>query len=980
MFSTAYLDNTQTTSDLPEITVITPNTATLSGDTEVVVTGKNFTSDSVVILGDNVALDTVVESANQIRFHVPEQVIPGIRTLTVQTSSGVIQKEFFIKSKPLAELKDGEITTIVGGAVFVGDGANALDKSVSFFPSQLITDSQGNVFFSDVLHNRIRRLDAQTAVITTFVGSGRRGLSGDGDHALTASLDSPSGLVFDQQGNLFIADQFNHRIRRVDAKTKIITTIAGTGPVGISKGGFSGDNGLATNAQLDSPSDLAVDKIGNIYIADSSTRIRRIDANTGIITSIVGTGKADFNGDNIPATSANVFVGSMVLDDNKIYFTDVLRVRQVDLATGIITTVAGNGTSGFTGERVLATNSAVRPLDIALDKMDNIFICDDNTRIRKVDAQTGIINTIAGNGTSNFNGEGGPAITASLLDTRAIAIDKENNIFIKDSNLIRRISTVGIINRIAGQLDFSPLFPTGGFKGDGSLATEANLNFPRAIALDNNHSIFIADTLNNRVRKVDAQTEVITTIAGDGLGGFNGDGGVSTKAKINFALQVAIDSSNNLFIADTGNNRIRRINTQTGTITTVAGNGERGFNGDGLAKDASLNFPSAIVIDKLGNLFIADRNNHRVRQVNAQTGIITSIAGDGLIGFGGDDVLATKTSLSLPSGLALDKKGNLFIADTGNDRIRRVDAQTGIIITIAGNGLNGFTGDGGVAKEARLDSPSDITLDADGNLFVSDGNHNRIRRVDIQTGIITTIAGYGPTEPFIGAYSGDNGLAISAKLNIPSGLTIDANDNLLFVDSANHAIRLIKGVGRRTTSPLPPTIAPINNQTLKAGATLEVPVMATDPNGQGLTFSLALAPSFTSITNNRNGIATIKFAPSSAEVQQINRVVVTVTNSLGLSAQTSFTLTVTPNIMISNAEYSKPNLTITGLNFGTNAQVVVNSKDVSKFVMSGNNTNLVLKGSNRKLGLKSGVNQIVVSVDGVSSNTFVLNLFATETD
>lgn len=987
MLSTAYLDSSQAISDLtPEITTITPNIASLSGGAEVVIKGKNFTSDSIVILGDNVALNTVVESSEQIRFRTPEQIIPGSRTLTLETSSGVVQKEFFIKSKSLAELKDREITTVVGGAVFVGDGEDALDKSVSFFPSELTTDNQGNLFFSDTLHNRVRKLDAQTGTITTVVGNNLQGLSGDGKHALTSALNSPSGLVFDSTGNLFIADTFNHRIRRVDAKTKVITTIAGTGPIGISSGGFSGDNGLAINARLNSPTDLAIDKLGNLYIADSSNfRLRRVDANTGIITTVAGTGKFNFeqgfNGNNVPAISADVFVGSVALDANNIiYFTDFGRLQKIDLNTGLLTTIAGNGNKGFNGDGILAINSAIRPLDIALDEIGNIFICDDNSRIRRVDVKTGIITTIAGTGVSNFNGEGGPAITASLLDTRSIAIDKKNNIFIKDSNLIRRISTTGIINRIAGQLDFSFFFPTGAFRGDNSLAIQASLNFPKSVAVDNNQNIFIVDTDNNRVRKVDGKTGIITTIAGTGETGFNGDGGVATKAKINFVSQIAIDQSNNLFIADSGNDRIRRINGQTGVITTVVGTGETGFNGDGLARDASLNFPTAIVVDKQGNLFIADSDNHRVRKVDSQRGLITTIVGDGLKGFSGDNIPATRTSLQFPSGLAIEKNGNLLIADTFNHRIRRVNAQTGIITTIVGNGLRGFTGDGGLAKEARLDFPSNITLDADDNLFISDQNHNRIRRVDVQTGIITTIVGSGPTESFIGEYLGDNGLATDAKLNIPSGLAIDTSGNLLFADSENHAIRLVKGIGKKTTNFLPPTIASINDQTVKAGLTLEVPVMAKDPNGQDLTLSLVLAPDFATLTSDKNGVGTIKFSPGNKEIRQINRVVVVATNSAGLSTQTTFNITVLPNIEILSIQFSKPNLTINGVNFGLEPLVNINGKDVNKFVSSVSDAKLMLKGSKKKLGLKSGANQVTVAIKEGSSSTFILNLFVVEVD
>jgi sugar lactone lactonase YvrE len=227
------------------------------------------------------------------------------------------------------------------------------------------------------------------------------------------------------------------------------------------------------------------------------------------------------------------------------------------------------------------------------------------------------------------------------------------------------------------------------------------------------------------------------------------------------------------------------VDASTGIITTVAGNGIPGYSGDGgPATSASLSGPSGVVVDATGNLLIADSSNYRIRRVDASTGIITTVAGNGIRGFSGDGGPATSASLS-PIGVAVDATGNLFIADTGNHRIRRVDESTGIITTVAGNGIRGFSGDGGPATSASLNYPTGVAVDGSGNLFIADAANNRIRWVDASTGIITTVAGNGMPD-----YSGDGGPATSASLNGPSGVVVDAAGNLFIADNDNKRIRL----------------------------------------------------------------------------------------------------------------------------------------------------------------------------------------------
>jgi sugar lactone lactonase YvrE len=284
-------------------------------------------------------------------------------------------------------------------------------------------------------------------------------------------------------------------------------------------------------------------------------------------------------------------------------------------------------------------------------------------------------------------------------------------------------------------------------------------------------------------------SETITTVAGTGTAGFSGDGGPATSAQLNHPRGLAFDGSRNLFIADSTNHRIRKVAAGTGIITTVAGTGTAGFNGDNMAAtSAQLRFPVGVALDASGDLFIADSTNHRIRKVVLATGIITTVAGSGPTGsgngdFAGDGGPATSARLDTPFWVAFDASGDLFIADVSNNRVRKVDAATGIITTVAGSGparTGGFSGDGGPATSARFDEPDGFTLDASGNLFIADANNNRVRKVAAATGIITTVAGTGPS-----GFSGDGGPATSAQLSHPSRLALDASGNLFIVDDYN---------------------------------------------------------------------------------------------------------------------------------------------------------------------------------------------------
>jgi uncharacterized protein (TIGR03437 family) len=321
-----------------------------------------------------------------------------------------------------------------------------------------------------------------------------------------------------------------------------------------------------------------------------------------------------------------------------------------------------------------------------------------------------------------------------------------------------------------------------GYYGDGGPATNATLNQPYGMAPDAAGNLYIADDFNNRIRKV-AVNGTITTLAGTGAAGFGGDGGPATRALLFNPIRVSFDAAGNLYIADSGNNRVRKV-TPSGTISTVAGSSQ-GYSGDGgPATSALLYGPVDAVPDVAGNLFIVDQGNNVVRKIDT-SGIITTVAGNGTPGYSGDGHAATAASLNGPTGVAVDASGDLFISDRGNNRIRKV--SNGIITTVAGNGIAGYTGDSGISTSAELNAPVGISLDAAGNLYIAEVLNNRIR-VLLTNGTIWTVAGNGSA-----GYSGDGGTATSAALNNPRSVSTFAG--LVYIaDTLNSTIRLLTPV------------------------------------------------------------------------------------------------------------------------------------------------------------------------------------------
>jgi hypothetical protein len=702
------------------------------------------------------------------------------------------------------------INTVAGG------GPNNLPALASSMdPVGVAEDAAGNVYIASYSSSRVFRVDT-AGNLTVLAGNGLCGYSGDGGPATQAEICDPRGKVaLDSSGDLFIADTYNCVIREVVAATGFIQTIAGNGTCS-----YSGDGGLASQAELSYPYGVFVDGSGNVFIADSSNaRIREVIAATGIIQTVAGDGTAGYSGDGGLATQAELYYpyGVFVDGSGNIFIADTVnqRVREVIAATGIIQTVAGDGTAGYSGDGIPATQAELfYPEGVFVDGSGNIFIADtDNARVREVIATTGIIQTVAGDGIFGYSGDGGLATQAELYYPEDVLVGSQGNLLIADegNSRLRQVSgATGIIQTTAGN-------GSSGDSGDGYAATNAQLSSPEGVSVNSAGDVVIADTDNCVVREILASKAVIQTIAG--VSGYCASEGATNPppAQLGDPWGVFVDGSGNVFITDTYNSEVQELVAATGVLQTVAGNGIYGYYGDGgPATEAELAYPEAVFVDGAGNIFIADTDNSVIREVVAATGNIQTVAGDGTAGYLGDGGPATHAELNYPAGVFVDSKGNIFIADTYNSVIREVLSATGDIETVAGNGTFGYLGDGGLATQAELADPAGVVVDSVGDIFIADTVNDRIRVVYGSTGVIDTIAGNG-----VYGFSGDGGSATSAELAYPVALTLDSLGNILIAESDSSRIRQL-------TPSTPPIITTQpQSQTINSGQTATLTVVAT---------------------------------------------------------------------------------------------------------------------------------------------------------
>jgi uncharacterized repeat protein (TIGR01451 family) len=692
----------------------------------------------------------------------------------------------------------------------------------------MITHLPLRTTFAVLLLSILTHFDSSAQVITTIAGAN----NGDGKIATSIGLTGADNLVTDANENIYFFDRPHSTIRRIDAATKIITTVAGGGNNLVTEGAPA----LSVYLLISNAQDgIAMDSHGLLYFVAGSG-IYRLDPATGLIHIVTNTPTNSPTGDGGPISAATItFVNALAIDQqDNLYFTDYNRIRMVSAATGIVTTIAGNGTLGYSGDGGPAVNAQIgNPPGIAVDHNGNLYIADNNNiAIRKVVLSTGIITTIAGgHGTSQDTGDGGLAVNANISYPSWIAVDATGNQYINGANGIRVINaSTGIISPF---VSISNIWHA-------SFSSSGNL--------------YVDDNAGQTIRKIASGTTLVSTVGGNGLDGVSGIPGPALAAQLNSPMNLVADPAGNIFLVDVYNNTIYRIDKSTGQIqnfvaaadpraiaidgagniyftrndgqyiakatpagavSIVAGSSSFGHTGDGgHATSATLNRADGIAFDAAGNLYIADVQSNCIRKVTAATGIITTIAGTTASGYTGDGSAATTATLNAPLGVTVDRLGNVYIADNGNNVIRKIDAVTGIISTVAGTGIAGYSGDNGLATAAQLNYPYRVITDSLNNLYISDQFNQRVRKVNVVTGIISTFAGNGRSS-----YSGDNVPANTASVSNPVGISFDGVYNLYVNDWTNGRVRMI------ANAMAPPTVTPTG---------LITGVVFYDDNGNGI--------------------------------------------------------------------------------------------------------------------------------------------------
>jgi len=758
---------------------------------------------------------------------------------------------------------NGIIRTIAGdrsatGCNSSGDGGPATAARFCLIRS-LAFNSRGELFVADTFGNRIRKIDAQ-GIITTIAGTGTDGLTGDGGPAKEAQLSGPHSLVFDRQDNLYLAA--NDRVRRI-TPAGIISTFAGGGA------DYSGEGIPATSARFTTIGGLAVDRADNLWVAGAGAEtLRRINA-AGLIETIAGRlWETGFGGDGgaarlarlstprgisidaqgrvyfadsqnkrirviFPATASDLIAPALTItsptasgsylapvpflsmqgtasDDSEVVRvlwsndrggqgtaqgTSIWTVSNVKLAVGqnrfTFTALDAGGNQStatlmvnYDPDLTAPTIAITTPTTAANYTTSDVYItlrgsAADDRQLKKVWWRDSGGRTGVVEGTTQWQV---PSFLVQTGDTTVTVFAEDGAGNIASDSLTLRYEPEYLLYTIAGPGVFSSV----PYPGNGGPAVRAHINPPVAVAFDAQQTLYVVEQSNNHVRKI-TPDGLIFPFAGGGGYGKTGSGIPAMEATFNEPQAILAAPDGSIYIADTNNHLLRQV-TPDGLIKTVAGVGTQGFSNDGgQASSAHLFYPRGMILDSAGNLIFADSSNHRIRKITP-AGIISTIAGSEMPGFSGDGGDAKAARLGRPHALAFDAAKNLYFTDTDNSCVRKITPE-GIITTVAGQGgKDGFSGDGGLAVNALLDHPIGIAMDAQGNLFIADTLNHRIRRVDTK-GVITAIAGLGPSGFTAGGWNGEGIAATLARFQLPSGITLDRAGNLYIADYYNFRIR-----------------------------------------------------------------------------------------------------------------------------------------------------------------------------------------------
>ena len=700
------------------------------------------------------------------------------------------------------EMAPGTITTVAGASYRTGVPAKEANVG---WPIGVARRSDGDLVVADWHCNRVWRVDGE-GVLHAFAGDGIPGDRGNGGPAIDARFRGLHSLVLDGDGNMYVTDLRNEAVHRIDHETGIITRVAGSG-----RSGRGGDGGPALDAELDTNCGLVVDGEGNLYLSGEwSNNIRKVDAKTGVIEFFagqnarhylseqgnrrpyLGTGLEDwgglslggYHGDGGPASEAGFFHPEHLAFDSKgdLFVCDNSnhRIRKIDMNTGIISTVLGTGLPASNGDGGLATEaSTLMPDALCFDVHDNMYVGEKyGYRVRKVDADTGIVTTLVGNGVP---GNGDEDVPGTETECNSV----EAGIWADPDGTVLWCDCSGRVRRYDGATGIVTTVLGGTSVHDGEPATQGFLCAPQAVCVGPDGRIYIADQMNQRIRSVDPETGTIDTVAGNGARAYGGDGGRATEAYLSNPIDMSVDSEGRIVIADRRHGYVRRVDVD-GTIGTIAGTGLQWDKGDGgPASSACFMETRAVAHDGDDNIYVSDGTCGRLREIDAATGIIRTVAGIGIPGYTGDGGPATKARVGAPVNIRFDADGNLYFADNSYHVVRKVDTKREIS-TVVGCGEKGYSADGTPAHLAKLDSPWGLAVSSDGTIYVADSGNNCVRYVAAD-GTLRTVV--GTTDP---GDSGDGGPAAEAHLNEPHGLWLYDEHILLISDFYNSRIRAVR--------------------------------------------------------------------------------------------------------------------------------------------------------------------------------------------
>ena len=787
-----------------------------------------------------------------------------MKRLTSNLLAGPLLATLALAAATQATAQEYTFTTLAGPDETAG-AVDGVGSAARFnWPGGVAVDGAGNVYVADADNHTIRKL-TPGGVVTTLAGLAGTPGSADGP-AGVARFYCPQGVAVDSVGNVYVADTYNHTIRKV-APWGTVTTLAGLA-------GSSGSaDGTGSAARFSYPYGVAVDSAGNVYVADTSNYTIRKVTPAGVVTTLAG--RVGSYGSANGMGSAALFgsyiggpAGVAVDSAGNVYVADTWNctIRKVTPA-GAVTTLAGMARMPGAVDGPGSVAHFNYPYGVGVDSAGNVFVADTSSHtIRKV-TPAGVVTTVAGLA-GKFGSADGTASAARFNCPSGVAVDSAGNLYVADywNHTIREVTPAGVVTTLAGL--------AGSFGSADGTGSAARFRYPYGVAVDSAGNAFVADSGNETIRQV-TPAGVVTTLAGL-AGSYGSADGIGSAARFWVPSGVAVDSTGNVYVADTDNHAIREV-TPAGVVTTLAGLAASSGTNDGMGSAARFCYPFGVAVDTAANVYVADTQNQTIREVTPG-GVVTTLAG--LAGNrGSDNGTGSDARFNNPHGVAVDSAGNVYVADTYNHTIRKV-TPAGVVTTLAG--LAGTPGSAdGTGSAARFYQPYGVAVDSAGNVYVADDLNHTIRKVT-PDGVVTTLGG---------SWGSDDGTASAARFNGPQSVAVDGAGNVYVADTLNHAIR----IGTTNTCPDAPTID------LAVGPVGELRRLDTSPQtAVAWQWLLLRQPTGSSAALSAANLRNPTFTPDVADLYVFR---LSATNAAGTICIRTLAFTAVPAIVVNDGSF-----------------------------------------------------------------------------